>query len=136
MSLWIAASIAYFVYLGIVAGPLESGWVGAPLFAAAAMASAFMVSYVRAKSESLGYTPGSGMAAIGLAPREVRIVILTVGLVAAGALGTSITSTCETCAGGAAVPLGVLSLEASLGMITILATITTIQRILHVIGLP
>jgi phosphatidylglycerophosphate synthase len=121
------------VYLGIVAGLLESGWVGAPLFAGAAMGSAFMVSYVRAKSESLGFTVGSGMAAVGLAPREVRILILTVGLLGAGVLGTSIVSTCETCAGGAALPFGVLALEASLGLITLLATITTIQRILHVI---
>jgi hypothetical protein len=32
-----------------------------------------------------------------------------------------------------ALPFGVLALEASLGLITLLATITTIQRILHVI---
>ena len=51
------------------------------------MVSAFMVSYARAKSESLGFTPGTGMANVGLAPREVRIVILTVGLILAGILG-------------------------------------------------
>ena len=45
------------------------------------MAAAFMVSYARAKSESLGFTPGTGMANVGLAPREVRMVILTIGLV-------------------------------------------------------
>ena len=50
------------------------------------MVSAFMVSYTRAKSESLGFTPGNGMANVGLAPREVRIVILTLGLIAAGLL--------------------------------------------------
>ena len=49
--------------------------------------SAFMVSYARAKSESLGFTPGTGMANVGLAPREVRIVILTVGLILTGILG-------------------------------------------------
>lgn len=122
------------VYVGILAGLAESGWAGAPLFAAAAMASAFMVSYVRAKSEGLGFASRSRMAAIGIAPREVRIVVLTLGLVFAGAMGTTIdTSSCPTCAGGAALPIGVAALELSLGLITILATITTIQRILHVI---
>ena len=46
------------------------------------MVSAFMVSYTRAKSESLGFVPGTGMANVGLAPREIRIVILTIGLLA------------------------------------------------------
>ena len=45
------------------------------------MVAAFMVSYTRAKAESLGFTPGTGMANVGLAPREVRIVILTIGLI-------------------------------------------------------
>jgi phosphatidylglycerophosphate synthase len=122
------------VYVGIVAGLVESGWAGAPLVAASAMVAAFMVSYVRAKSESLGFTEGTGMAAVGLAPREIRIVILTAGLLAAGLLGTTISSACETCAGGAAYPLGIVALEGALGLITVLATITTIQRIVHVIG--
>ena len=47
-----------------------------PILAAAAMGAAFMVSYARAKSEGLGFTPGTGMAAVGLMPREVRLVIL------------------------------------------------------------
>jgi hypothetical protein len=58
------------------------------------------------------------MAAIGIAPREVRIVILTVGLLAASLLG-----------GGAGLP----PLSIALGLITILAIATTIQRIVHVI---
>ena len=44
------------------------------------MAAAFMVSYTRAKAESLGFAPGTGMANVGLAPREVRIAILALGL--------------------------------------------------------
>ena len=48
------------------------------------MAAAFMVSYTRARAESLGFTPGTGMAAVGVAPREVRLVILTLGLILAG----------------------------------------------------
>ncbi len=64
------------VYVGIVAGCLAAGFNLGAILAAAAMAAAFMVSYVRAKSESLGFTSGTGMAAIGLAPREMRIVLL------------------------------------------------------------
>jgi phosphatidylglycerophosphate synthase len=121
------------VYVGVVAGCLASGFTTGAILAAGAMAAAFMVSYVRAKSESLGFTQGSGMAAVGLAPREVRIVILTVGLLLCGFGG-----------GVAYVESGLLVLidywhggrpvlAAALGLITVLATITTIQRIVHVI---
>jgi phosphatidylglycerophosphate synthase len=102
------------VYVGIVAGCLAAGFDAGAVLAAAAMTSAFMVSYARAKSESLGFTPGSGMAAVGLAPREVRIIILTLGLLLGGAAGGTL-------------------LAAALGLITFLATITTIQRITHVV---
>ena len=83
-----------------------------------------MVSYARAKSEGLGFTEGTGMAAVGLAPREIRLVILTIGLIWTGL------------AGGLAAPwtAGTLPLAASLGLITVLATITVIQRILHVVN--
>jgi CDP-diacylglycerol---glycerol-3-phosphate 3-phosphatidyltransferase len=103
------------VYIGIVVGCLAAGEDLGATLAAAAMASAFMVSYVRAKSESLGFTSGTRMAAIGLAPREIRLVILTIGLVLA-----------------MATPEGT-ALASSLALITILATITTIQRIVHVV---
>jgi CDP-diacylglycerol--glycerol-3-phosphate 3-phosphatidyltransferase len=120
-------------YLGIAGGLLGSGWIDAPIFAVWAMAAAFMVSYTRAKSESLGFTPGTGMASIGLMPREVRLVILSAGLIGGAILGTTIdTSSCSTCAGGAAIPLGILLIEATLALIAVGATITTIQRILHV----
>jgi hypothetical protein len=66
-------------------------------------------------------------------PREVRVVIISIGLVLAGALGTRPdTSSCPTCAGGAAFPLGASALFLALGIITLGATITVIQRILHV----
>jgi phosphatidylglycerophosphate synthase len=84
-----------------------------PILAAAAMASSFMVSYVRAKSEGLGFTPGSGMAAVGIMPREVRLVILFAGLILTDAPD-------------------IKALEFALAIIAIGATITTIQRILHV----
>ena len=111
------------VYVGIVAGCVAAGFTEGAILAAAAMASAFMVEHARAKSEGLGFTEGTGMAAVGLAPREIRLVILTIGL------------------------SGPASREASrnlgqpgrcrsrgLGLITILATITVIQQILHVVN--
>ena len=121
-------------YVGIIAGCLAAGFDVGTVLAAAAMAAAFMVSYVRAKSESLGFTPGSRMAAVGLAPREVRIVILTIGLLGAGVMGGVQNFGCGIilCAdplGGDGQPV----LAGALGLITILATITAIQRIVHVI---
>ncbi len=74
------------VYLGILWGTLELGLLAPVILTGAAMVSAFMVSYTRAKSESLGFVPGTGMANVGLAPREIRIVILTIGLHRAGLL--------------------------------------------------
>jgi phosphatidylglycerophosphate synthase len=115
------------VYVGIVAGCLGGGFDAGAVLAAAAMAAAFMVSYVRAKSESLGFTGGTGMAAVGIAPREVRIVILTVGLILAGISGG------VRVVDDPSVVAGRPSLGFVLGLITLLATITTIQRIVHVV---
>ena len=72
-----------------------------------------MVSYTRAKSEGLGFSPGTGMAAIGVMPREIRLVVLSLGLILAGA----------------AANLNILS--AALAIIAIGAVITVIQRILQ-----
>jgi phosphatidylglycerophosphate synthase len=121
------------VYLGIVAGLQAVGVADGTLLAAAALGSAVLVSYPRSKSEGLGFTRGTGMAAVGIMPREVRLIVLSIGLVLAGLLGTMPdNSSCPTCPGGAAIPLGVLALFIALGIITVGATITTIQRILHV----
>jgi phosphatidylglycerophosphate synthase len=119
------------VYAGIVWGALDMGLWRPVVLAAAAMAAAFMVSYTRAKAESLGFTPGTGMANVGLAPREVRMAILVTGLLAAGLLPRAFED--GVGAGGAAYPLAAHALEISLGLIAILATITTIQRIIHTI---
>jgi phosphatidylglycerophosphate synthase len=113
------------VYLGIAWGAIAADHPGHAGLAMAAMAAAFMVSYTRAKSESLGFTPGTGMANVGLAPREVRTVIIVIGLILAGL------------AGGLGARLGAseageLALGLSLALITLLATITTIQRIYFV----
>lgn len=101
------------VYLGIVVGAAIDEHTRVPILATTAMGSAFMVSYVRARSEGLGFTTGSGMAAVGLMPREVRLVILSIGLIIADSPN-------------------IKALEATLAIITIGATLTVIQRILHV----
>jgi len=100
------------VYIGLVIAMLKLSAVNAAAITAAAMAAAFMVSYTRAKSESLGFSSGKGIANIGLAPREVRSVILVVGLLAAA--------------------YDVRVLIGAVALIAILATVTTIQRILFV----
>jgi phosphatidylinositol phosphate synthase len=122
------------VYLGILIGLAEMGYANGPGAAAAAMAAAFMVSYTRAKSESLGFTPGSGMANVGLAPREIRIAILTLGLVVAGLLPGRNVAPPDAVANGGVLgpPQSWLALVGALLLITLLATITTIQRILAV----
>jgi CDP-diacylglycerol--glycerol-3-phosphate 3-phosphatidyltransferase len=118
-------------YIGIGAGLLAFGFGGGAVLAAAAMAAAFMVSYARAKAESLGFGSGSGLAAVGLAPREVRIVILAIGLLAAGLIPVTpvvcVSAPCQQPLGA-----GLLVLAGSLVLIAVLATVTTIQRIVHV----
>lgn len=120
------------VYIGIAAGLVAADFGVGALWAAAAMGASFMVSYTRAKSESLGFTAGSGMAAIGAAPREVRLILLSLGLVLAPSpiyegvpVGTACAGPCDFPQGGA--------LSVALVVIAVLATITTIQRIVHVI---
>ena len=121
------------VFLGVAAGLQSVGVADATLFAAAALGASVMVSYTRSKAEGLGFVAGTGMAAVGIMPREVRIVVLSAGLVLGGILGTTPTAAeCATCAGGAAVPLGVTVLLIALGVIAVGATLTVIQRILHV----
>jgi phosphatidylglycerophosphate synthase len=85
------------------------------------MAAAFLVSYTRARAESLGFSSGRGMAAVGLAPREVRTVILGVALVGAGLFG-----------GVASGSTGRVILGFGLGLIAVLAVVTIIQRIMFV----
>ncbi len=111
-------------YVGIIVGcSLADFDLGVGL-AAFAMGAAFLVSYTRAKSEGLGFTQGTGMAEVGLAPREIRLVILTVALVLAGLVG----GVGPTLSGGS------IWLAVGLGLIGLLATITIIQRVLHVRG--
>ncbi|MGI8928985.1 MAG: CDP-alcohol phosphatidyltransferase family protein [Candidatus Limnocylindrales bacterium] len=133
------------VYVGIAIGLLThidaqgqfrlfgltfDGIVG-PVLAMIAMAAAFMVSYTRAKSESLGFSSGTGMANIGFAPREVRTVILTLGLFVAGIF--EVSQIADFPAGVIPAPqMWWIVLVGALGLIAVLATVTTIQRIFFV----
>lgn len=131
------------VYVGIAAGCLAAGFDVGALLAAGAMAAAFMVSYTRAKAESLGFSSGSGLANVGLAPREVRLALLAGGLVFTALAGPfTVALPCPEPSPGsltciyplyASLPLtGSAILATTLGLITILATITSIQRIFNV----
>jgi phosphatidylglycerophosphate synthase len=103
------------VFLGVIAGMLAAGATDVPiLVAAAAMGASIMVSYARAKSDGLGYSSGMGLAAIGVMPREVRLVIISLGIV--------LTWT----------GLGLSAIEFALGIILVGAVITVIQRIVFV----
>ena len=127
------------VYVGIIVGAHAAGFDLGVMLAAFALAASFMVSYARAKSESLGFTPGTRMANVGLAPREVRLVILTVGLIGLGIVGpigpwsfycpTDLLVLCEA---PDAYRVGDIVFSLTLGWIAILATVTTIQRIYFV----
>jgi CDP-diacylglycerol--glycerol-3-phosphate 3-phosphatidyltransferase len=119
------------VYVGIVAGCLFAGFDLGAILAAAAMTSAFMVSYTRARAEGLGFSPGSGLANVGLAPREVRLVILTVALLLTGALGGLPAWTSSDPTAGLATA-GSIPFLLGVGGIFILATITVVQRVASV----
>jgi len=119
------------VYLGLVVGLLAVGFREGAWLAAAAMAAAFMVSYTRAKAESLGFAAGSGMANVGLMPREVRLFVLSLGMILATGPIYEVPPQGAACAGVCDFPQGG-SITTALVVIAIGSTITTIQRILHV----
>jgi CDP-diacylglycerol--glycerol-3-phosphate 3-phosphatidyltransferase len=119
------------VYLGIVIGCATVGFGAGAILAAAAMGAAFMVSYTRAKAEGLGFAAGSGMAGVGVMPREVRLVVLTVGLILAPVPIHEVAPVGAACAGPCDFPQGG-SLSVALAIIAIGSIITVIQRIVHV----
>ena len=128
------------LYLGVAIGCVAAQFELGAILAASAMGASFMVSYARAKSESLGFTPGTGMANVGIAPREVRLVLLTIGLLVTGAvgfvgpwdLGDCPANLLVSCLAPDHYHAADLVLAVALALITIFATITTIQRIAHV----
>lgn len=127
------------VYVGIAWGCVAAGFGEGAVLATAALASAVMVSYARSKSEGLGFTSGTGMASVGLAPREIRLAILTIGLLVVGGIG-HVGPTDWVCPSDQLVScvqpdyfvVGDAVLSGTLALIALLASITTIQRILHV----
>ena len=103
------------VFLGVVAGLQGAGAANVPiLVAVAALGASIMVSYTRAKSDALGYSAGMGLAAVGIMPREVRLVIISLGIVLTG------------------TGIGLSAIEFALGIILVGAVISVIQRILYV----
>jgi CDP-diacylglycerol--glycerol-3-phosphate 3-phosphatidyltransferase len=121
------------VYIGLVIGLSFAGFREGAILAAAAMGAAILVSYVRAKSEGLGFTEGTGMAAVGVMPREVRLVLLSIGLILAPVPVYEAVPVGAACAGVCDFPQGGL-LSVALALIAIGGAITVIQRILHVLS--
>jgi phosphatidylglycerophosphate synthase len=111
------------VYVGLVVGGIGADLPWLAGLAAAAMAAAFLVSYTRARAEGLDLVGERDLAGVGLAPREVRLVLLGGGLLLGAGLGVGSTDL----AGGA------LAIEAALALIALLAGLTTGQRIRHII---
>lgn len=74
-----------------------------------ALVAGSLVPYIRAKAESLGLT-----ASVGLAPREARLALLVIGVAAWAVTGN------------------LQLFAAAVGVVALLSTITTIQRIAHV----
>jgi phosphatidylglycerophosphate synthase len=118
-------------WVGVAVGCMAAGNGLAATLSILALSSAFMVSYARARAEGLGFSPGSGLANVGLAPREIRLVVLTIALILTGLLGgvaawsSSDPTAGLTTAGNAPFLLGV-------GAIFVLATITVVQRVASV----
>jgi phosphatidylglycerophosphate synthase len=121
-------------YVGLVVGLSYAGFREGAILAAAAMGAAIMVSYTRAKSEGLGFTSGTGMAAVGLMPREVRLVLLSLGLVLAPTPIYEAMPPNAGCMGPCDLQGGLLTL--SLVLIAVGGAVTTIQRIVHVLRQP
>ena len=121
------------VFIGISIGLLAAGFREGAILAVVALAASFMVSYTRAKSESLGFTPGTGMANVGIMPREVRLAILSVALILATEPIYAVPPPGAACMGVCDFPQGG-SISIGLLVIAIGSVITTIQRIAHVVA--
>lgn len=108
------------VLAGVAVGCALAGFPLGTLLAALAMAFASVVTYTRAKAESLGLH-----GEVGFAPREVRLVLLSIGLLVFGASGGFNRAAART-----DWPVQILTI--SLGLIALLSAITILQRIIHV----
>ena len=112
------------VLVGIAIGAASAGVVEAVVAAGLALTFASGVTYSRARAESLGVRGD-----VGFAPREVRLVLLAVGLIATGVSGGLCGAfDCTFFGRGGGAPM----LLVALGLIAILSAITIVQRIVHV----
>jgi len=100
------------VLAGVAFGCATAGFLPGVALAGAAFAFASVVTYTRAKAESLGLH-----GEVGFAPRPERLVILSAGLVLAGMFRVE--------------ALGGPLLALALGLIAFLSAVTVLQRILH-----
>ena len=113
------------VYAGIAFGCAVAFYPLGVAAAVLALAFASVVTYARAKAEVVGLH-----GEVGFAPREVRLVVLSIGLVVCGLTGGVLPS--------GLLPLpppeagGNLALVVALGLIAGLGAVTVLQRILHV----
>jgi CDP-diacylglycerol--glycerol-3-phosphate 3-phosphatidyltransferase len=115
------------VLAGVAYGCASAGFTLGAGLAAAALALASVVTYVRAKAEAIGLTGD-----VGIAPRPERLVLLATGLVLAGVWGVQVVPGTNR---GEAIPgaaFGGLLLAIALALIAAFAAITILQRILHV----
>ncbi len=119
------------IYLGIAAGLLTAGFREGAWLAGATMAVAFLVSYTRAKAESLADAARAAMGEVGLMTREVRIALLGIGLVLSTGPLYEVPPPNAACA-GLCDPIQGGALTAALLLISIGSGLTVIQRILHV----
>jgi CDP-diacylglycerol---glycerol-3-phosphate 3-phosphatidyltransferase len=113
------------VLAGITAGCAVAYYLPGAISAGLALAFASVVTYARAKAEVIGLH-----GEVGFAPREIRLVVLAVGLIVTGITGGVSPS------GLLSLPppeaAGNLALFTATALIALLSAITVIQRILHV----
>jgi CDP-diacylglycerol--glycerol-3-phosphate 3-phosphatidyltransferase len=113
------------VYVGVAVGSMAGQLIEGVILAGLAATFASGVTYTRAKAESLGFH-----GEVGFAPREVRLALLGVGLIATGVAGGLCDGSCFPYL--FPPPAGAFPLELSLGVIALLSAVTVLQRTLHV----
>jgi CDP-diacylglycerol--glycerol-3-phosphate 3-phosphatidyltransferase len=104
----------------------EIPFVAGVALAVLAATFASVVTYTRARAESLGVH-----GEVGIAPRPERLVLLAAGLILAGLFG-GIRFSWDGFGNYHAVGGGEYPLAIALGLIALLSAITVVQRILHV----
>jgi CDP-diacylglycerol--glycerol-3-phosphate 3-phosphatidyltransferase len=112
------------VLAGVAYGLMQQSFQVAAALALLALVFVPVVTYTRAKAESLGVH-----GEVGIAPRPERLVVLSAGLILGGIGGVCGAFDCvyfgESGVGN--LPLGL-----ALGILVVTSAITVVQRILHV----